>query len=808
MRFEWSVGKCFWLALWLVGSLSNTQSAPALDPSTEFRAAKLAAIEAAVTNAIAAHKLPGGVLWLERRGTAFHRAFGQRSVVPTAEVMTEDTIFDVASLTKVIATAPALMKLVEQGRVELDAPVSRYLPEFTGDGKEAITVRQLLTHSSGLRSGLPSAEPWTGATNALLLAAEEPLADPPGTRFRYSDINFILLGLLVERVTGEHLEVFTTREIFAPLGMTNTHYRRFSATTPLGLPANVAATATNSQRIAPTEVLSDEIVLRGVVHDPTARRMNGVAGHAGLFTTAADLARFARMFLNGGTVDGQRVLQPSTVALMTSVQSPPGLPRRGLGWDIDSPYAGQRGSVFPLGGYGHTGWTGTSLWIDPFSQTFLIFLSNRNHPTEDGNVIALRRELGTLAAEAVRHFNFVGVSGALPPDPARTNQPAAATPTPPPPDVLNGIDVLARDHFTPLRGLKIGLITNQTGRDRNRRSTIDLLKSAPEVELRALFSPEHGIRGVLDQEGIGDEKDEATGLPIYSLYGERRAPKPDQLADLDALVFDIQDVGCRFYTYISTLGNCLEAAAHSQKKFFVLDRVNPIGSRIEGPVAEGEFSFVAWHAIPLRHGMTVGELARLFNAERKFEADLTVIPISGWKPTEWFDETGLPWVNPSPNMRSLTAATLYPGVGLLEYCQLSVGRGTGTPFEVVGAPYVDDRKLAAELNAAKLPGVRFVPIRFTPTASVFSGQECGGVQLLLTDRNAFRAADLGVVLATVLHRLYLDALKVEKMQALLQSSAVLEAIKAGKPLPEIRALWVGESARFEERQKPFLLYPR
>ncbi|MBL9173549.1 MAG: DUF1343 domain-containing protein, partial [Verrucomicrobiales bacterium] len=566
--------------------------------------------------------------------------------------------------------------------------------------------------------------------------------------------------------------------------------------------------------------LTNGVVLRGVVHDPTARRLGGVAGHAGLFTTPGDLARYCRMILGEGILDGVRVLTPESIRQMTSVQTPPGLPRRGLGWDIDSPYAGQRGTVFPLGGFGHTGWTGTSLWIDPFSRTFVILMSNRNHPTEDGNVLALRKEVGTLAAKAVRGFDFTTVPGALPPanpSPATTSSaviakaPAASAPATVPEaasEVLNGIDVLEQADFVAVRGLRLGLVTNQTGRNRAGRPTIDVLRSAPGVRLLALFSPEHGIRGALDQESIGDSTDPPSGLPVYSLYGERRAPTSAQLSELDALVFDIQDIGCRFYTYISTMGLCLEAAGKAGKRFIVLDRVNPVSGITEGPVSAGPRSFVAWHEIPLRHGMTAGELARLFNTERSFGADLTVIPVRGWSPGQWFDQTGLPWVNPSPNMRSLTAATLYPGVGLLEFCQVSVGRGTPTPFELLGAPYIDGSVLAGELNAAGLAGIRFEPATFTPTASVFAGKQCHGVRFVLTDRAVFRAPELGVVLATLLNRHYSGELHLDRMERLLVNPEVLAAIRTGQSLAEIRKRWMPELNHFEERRRPFLLYPR
>ena len=301
--------------------------------------------------------------------------------------------------------------------------------------------------------------------------------------------------------------------------------------------------------------------------------------------------------------------------------------------------------------------------------------------------------------------------------------------------------------------------------------------------------------------------DDRTGLPVYSLYGERHAPSPEQLAGLEVLVFDIQDIGCRFYTYISTLGNCLEAAAMAHKRFIVLDRVNPVnGVTVEGPVLSATRSFVAWHEIPVRHGLTAGELARMFNSERRLGADLTVIRCEGWHRTDWFDATGLPWTNPSPNMRSLAGATLYPGVGLLEYCSVSVGRGTGTPFELIGAPYMDDRRLARELNSVGLPGIRFIPVRFTPGASVFQGKECGGVQMMVDDREKFRALDLGVVLASTLHRLYPGELNLMKMAPLLGDQPTLDAIRSGRPLAEIRRVRDRSLAEFLERRRVHLLY--
>jgi uncharacterized protein YbbC (DUF1343 family) len=372
--------------------------------------------------------------------------------------------------------------------------------------------------------------------------------------------------------------------------------------------------------------------------------------------------------------------------------------------------------------------------------------------------------------------------------------------------VLTGIDVLERDQFKPLAGMRIGLVTNHTGRDRQGASTIDVLSGAPNVKLVALFSPEHGIRGLADEK-VSDTKDEKTGLPIYSLYGDSRRPSTDQLKNLDAIVFDIQDVGARFYTYISTLGYVMEEAAKVKLPVFVLDRPNPInGVDVEGPIADADkLSFTAYHRVPVRHGMTIGELARLFNEQRKLGCDLRVIQMVGWRRTMWLDETNLVWVNPSPNMRSLTEATLYPGVGLLETTNVSVGRGTDTPFEVIGAPWIDGQKLALELNRVPLAGIRYVPIRFTPTSSVFKGEKCGGVNLIVTDRARFRPLVVGLRIAVTLRKLYPEW-KVDSYLRLLVNADSLERLKRGESELEIERSWNAELDLFRQQRGKFLLY--
>ncbi len=363
-----------------------------------FDAGKLAEIDDAVEGGVAQEKIPGGVFWLEHEGEIYAKAYGNMSVEPEIIPTRPDAIYDAASLTKVVATTPAILLLMESGQIELDGPVHRYLEDYT-DGKGTdLTIRHLLTHTSGLPPGIPlsietkgGSKKWEGYETALALAVAERPRTEPGTQFVYSDINFILLGEIIQRVTGRTLEAFTREEVFEPLGMVDTGY----------LPSPDL-----KSRIAPTN-WEDGEMLRGAVHDPVCRRAGGVLGHAGLFTTAADLARFSRMILNKGELNGIRLFQRESVELMTSTQSPDQVEAlRGLGWDIDTGYSQQRGSLFPVGGFGHTGFTGSSLWIDPHSNSFVIFMSNRTHPDGKGNVLELRGQLGTLAAEAIHGFDF------------------------------------------------------------------------------------------------------------------------------------------------------------------------------------------------------------------------------------------------------------------------------------------------------------------------------------------------------------------------------------------------------------------
>jgi uncharacterized protein YbbC (DUF1343 family)/CubicO group peptidase (beta-lactamase class C family) len=756
-------------------------------------------VDSIVEKSVAEGNIPGAVLIVGHDGRVVHRkAFGSRSLEPAREPMTTDTIFDLASLTKCIATTTSVMKLVEDGRIRLSDAVATYLPEFAQNGKKDITIRDLMTHYSGLPPDLDLKSDWSGREAAYQMAMHERPTNSPGSQFVYSDINFETLGFLVEKITGRPLNEFAAANIFKPLGMKDTRF----------LPPTEW-----DARIAPTQFDEQGNMLRGTVHDPTARRMGGVAGHAGLFSTGGDLALFAEDLLSGFTV-----LSRSAVAKMSSPQQPPNASvLRGLGWDIDSPFSTNRGEFLPVGSFGHTGFTGTSLWIDPVTDTYIILLTNAVHPRGGKSTVSLRCKVATAVVQALaltaseqdklRAAEITGYNELMPASRRISFRNG---------DVKAGLDVLESHGFRELhadvsRPVRVGLVTNQTGIDSHGERTADVLAHAPGVKLAAIFSPEHGIAGKLDTTDIDNSKDEAIGAPIYNVYGDsdaKRRPSDAVMAGVDVIVFDIQDVGVRFYTYESTLGYFLEAAAKAGKEIVVLDRPNPIGGAfVQGPVADvGRESFVSYGQTPVRHGMTMGELARMFNGERAIGAKLTVVPIEGWIRGDWFDSTGELWVNPSPNMRSLAEAILYPGIGMIEESNVSVGRGTDTPFELVGAPWVKPIELARVLNAREIAGVRFTPIEFTPDGSVYAHEKCGGVQIIVTDRNMLDAPELGVEVAGALLSLYPGDYKVTGFDTLMVNKASLDAIVTGQDPRRVAEQWREGLERFELLRAKYLLY--
>jgi CubicO group peptidase (beta-lactamase class C family)/uncharacterized protein YbbC (DUF1343 family) len=741
-------------ALVATGTAAIGPAAPR--PSGEasgFDPARLARIDTLLAEAIRAKQLPGAVVLVGRGdGVAYRKAYGNRALVPAVEPMTLDTIFDLASLTKVVATTTSVMILIEEGRLRLNDAVAAFIPGFERYGKGAITVRHLLTHTSGLRPDIDLADPWTGYETAITRAAEEVPTSPPGERFVYSDINFFLLGDVVARVSGIGLDRFSRERIFAPLGMNDTAFNPPASLRP---------------RIAPTEACAGlgcppGDMLRGVVHDPTARRMGGGAGHAGLFSDAADLSRFCRMLLHGGRLGSVRILSPLGVARMTAPATPATLHDvRALGWDLDSRFASNRGDLLPAGSFGHTGFTGTSIWIDPRTGVYVVFLSSRLHPDGKGDVTALRARVATAVAAAL--VDPGPRAAARPADFARQDFGAASRPSPPREEatVLAGIDVLRLEGFAPLRGKRVGLLTTERATDRAGTSTASLLRSAPAVRLVAVGPAMDGI---------------------------------------DALVVDLPGAGTRFDDSSVALARAMEAAAKRKVAVVVLDRPDPIdGVQIEGPAGEA--------SMPIRHGLTIGEVARALNAENGIGADLTVVPMKNWRRDHWFDETGLPWVDPSPDVRSLTGAALYPGLGALDGAGISVGRGTDRPFEQVGAPWVDGVRLADALNASGLPGVRFYPVRFTPTAGPYAGEACPGAFLTLTDRAALRPVRVGLEVAAALHRLFGNRFDMSAAAALAGSKEALARLEAGEDPARIAAGWAADESRWRLRRAPYLLYP-
>ncbi|NLZ02354.1 MAG: DUF1343 domain-containing protein [Pirellulaceae bacterium] len=745
---------------WAMAALSlSPPAAVGLDPAV------LARIDPVIDGALAAGRMPGCVILVTRHGkTAFLKAYGQKRLEPAGEPMLTDTLFDLASLTKPIATATSVIVLADRGLVRLDDPVARHLAEFGSGGKEKITVFQLLTHQSGLIADNSLRDYADGPEEALKrVFALKPVAEP-GSRFIYSDVGFIVLGELVRRLTGKPLSEFSQEVVFGPLRMEETGF----------LPGEALR-----RRAAPTEKRGADW-MQGEVHDPRAFALGGVAGHAGLFSTAEDLAVFAQMMLGRGQFGEARIFSPQAAQTMTAGYPVPG-GLRGLGWDVRSGYSTNRGSALSPSAFGHGGFTGTALWIDPQLDLAVVFLSNRLHPDGKGAVNPIAGKVATIVAESVTDKR--------------------------PGQVLAGIDVLRRDGFRRLAGRRVGLITNQTGISRDGTSTIQLLHDAPNVELAAIFSPEHGLEGKLEA-AVADSRHGGTQLPVYSLYGATRRPTAAMLKGLDTLVFDIQDIGSRFYTYISTMGYAMEAAAEHGLGFLVLDRPNPIGGlRVEGPVLDaGRQSFVGYHRLPIRHGMTVGELARMFNQELQIGADLAVAAVEGWRRRDWFEATGLAWINPSPNMRSVDQAALYPGIGLLETTNLSVGRGTAIPFEVFGAPWLDGRPLAEGLNHAGLSGLRFVAITFTPQASKFRNEVCGGVRILITDRAELAPVRAGLEIAVQIRRLFESQWKAKAYGGLLGDEAVLQALLDGETAPRMAALYEDELKEFLKRREAFLIY--
>lgn len=742
-----------------------------------------------VETAVAEGLIPGAVLLIGRgESVLYSAAIGERSPgVP----MTLDTVFDVASVTKSVATGASIARLMQTGQLAASDRVDELLADlvprgFGAEGKP-VTVEHLLLHTSGLAPANP-VDDYGGSGDPLEAAIRvftaRPLRSAPGDAFVYSDLGYLLLGKIIERISGESLHVFAEREIFGPLGMGDTSFGPIE-----------------DERLARTAPTEPGVPL-GVVHDPRARAIRGVAGHAGVFSTGRDLGRFCAL-MSGALGPDSPGLSGDTVALATRPRFVPS-PRRDVeklggeqttdygtarayGLDVATPYSSPRGALFPrFRSFGHTGFTGPCYWIDGATDVWYVLMASRLQVEGRApSLSALRR----ATADAVARATGVYASPRVP-------------------TVLTGIDVLEAEDCARLKGKRVGLITNATGVTARGKRTIDVLHESANAELVRLFTPEHGLFATMEGE-VGDGLEPVTGLPVFSLYGATRQPTPEMLAGLDAVVFDIQDVGVRYYTYSSTLGLTMEACGAAGVEVIVLDRPNPItGLRVSGPRADADrLSFISWRPLPLAHGMTIGELGRMFNTEwGGIGCALEVVKMEGWSRAMWWEETGVPWVNPSPNMRNPTQAVLYPCVGLLEGSNLSVGRGTDEPFELFGAPWIDGRRLVGALRVAALPGLQFASITFTPEASEFAGELCSGVHVTVVDRSAFRPVEAAMAIMWHLNDLFGDDFNAARGDSRLLSNETFTALMAAEQWRDVPPSWTDDVASFLVQRAPYLLY--
>ncbi|MCT7329369.1 exo-beta-N-acetylmuramidase NamZ domain-containing protein [Ralstonia mojiangensis] len=779
------------LAAMLLTCMQSARAEPtANDPGQLSAPVPMHELEAVVGAQIADANVAGAVVAIgDANGVRERIALGQRSVGLGAEPMTGDTIFDLASLTKAVATATAVLQLAERGRLELDAPASRYWPAFADGGKGRITIRQLLTHTAGLPPGLTAPSELRGHATVLHAIAIMPPIAEPGHSVIYSDLNYVVLGEVIQRVSGVGLDAWCAQNIFRPLDMRDTVFR----------PSHKAIT-----RIAPT-IIRNARWLRGKVHDPTAAALGGVSGNAGLFSTADDLALFARMLLNGGRVGDRRILQPDSVALLLTPDNSAAVEAaRTLGWEVQAPLIPNRYRAPRAGLVQHLGYTGTGLWIDLVTRRFVIVLTSRLYPDERGNAMPLREAVLNLVSSTAPLLSGEQIAVRAPTTSdavisAGRRLPMAVGP------VRSGIDVLEANGFAPLVGKRVGLVTNHSGFDAQGRRTIDVLSQAPGVRLSAIFAPEHGIGTDLDTR-FGDTIDARSNVVIHSLYGNSKDIPQSALANIDVLVFDLQDAGVRFFTYLATLGATLEAAAKAHIPVLVLDRPNPIGGDlVGGPVSDtADRSLTNYVPLPLVHGMTIGELARLLNDRLHIGAALHVVAMEQYDRAMRFANTGLGWVPPSPNLRDFAALERYPDVGLIEGASVSVGRGTSAPFGMVGAPWMDGDAVARELNALDT-GATYTPAHFVPAEGPYHGRSCSGVAIHRTAALT-RPGSIGLALARVLSQRYPEHFKLEAIRVSVGSETVWAMLRDGVSLDAIERAYIAQTDAFLFQRAAYLLY--
>lgn len=717
--------------------------------------------------AVAQSKAPGAVAFVGHADeTLFLGATGQRELIPDPQPALPDTLYDLASLTKVIATTTAVMMLRDQGALDLDQPVSEIVPI---PAFRAFTFRHLLTHTAGLIGYDTYYKEVSGINDILQRLASLPLASPPGTRRVYSDFGFMLLGKAVELIAGDSLDVFCRKHIFEPMAMLHTTYKP-----PAEWRSLCAATEQCPWR---------QRVMIGEVHDENAFAIGGVSGHAGLFAPAGDLAKFCRAILHG------YLLPQKTLDEMTRLGQVPSYPWQGLGWKIDPWRCGSEGFLPSRAAMGHTGWTGTNIWIDRDSGVYAILLSNTCHPSR------IKRDSKTL-----RQTFYAGIDAELRPQKVNAH---------------SGLDRLVWEGFEALRGKRAAVLTNMAAVDQLGRPLLGVLGLDASVNIVRIFSPEHGLHGQAEA-GKKVTSETARDIPVVSLYGEQKRPTREQLKDIDCFVIDLPDVGARFYTYPATMKACMAACAEAGKPVLVLDRPNPLGGAVlEGPIAAQPGSDVCWAPVPIRHGMTLGEIALYFKqtAFAKTKLDVQVCLADGWPRERLFEDCSLPWVPPSPNLPTPETALLYAGMCLFEGVNMNEGRGTETPFLTIGAPWLDADRTAAALSDAELPGCRLETIRYTPRAipgkaehPAYQNEACQGITVHVRDSYAVRSFTVAVALLSAIRRLHGTRLEWKPYFHVLAGGPWLhKQIKDGVPALDIAHGLEGDLAAFE-RHRP-KLYP-
>lgn len=716
----------------------------------------------ALEQSVRAAKAPGAVAWVGNAdGCLFQGATGLRQRVPEPLPASIDTIYDLASLTKVIATTTAAMLLWESGRLDLDAPLTTWLPH---PALAAYTPRQLLTHTTGLPAGRPLHLEVDSYDAAVRQIAATPSDWRPGSRRRYSDLGFILLGKVVAAAAGQPFATFCRRRIFAPLNMQRTGFNP-----PAAWQVNCAATEQCPWRGR---------IMRGEVHDENAWAIGGISGHAGLFAPAEDIARFCQGMLDG------RILRRETLAEMLKMTHVPTYPWQALGWKVDPWRDGAEGYLPFRSAFGHTGWTGTSIWIDFDSGLYTILLSNTCHPSRaHRDNRTLRRVFHTAV-----HARYC---------PTKSN-------------AHTGLDRLVWDEFAPLRGKRVAVLTHQAAVDQLGRPVLDVLALAREVQVTRIYSPEHGLRG--QAEAGAKVASERGSTPVISLYGDRKRPAREELRNVDVFVVDLQDVGARFYTYIATMKECMAACAEARVPMIILDRPNPLGNAVvEGPLPERTDSLVCAAEVPTRHGMTIGEIALLFwrSAYSSRGFDVRILSVDGWPNTLRAEALPQPWTPPSPNIPTAETALLYSGMCFFEGVNLNEGRGTETPFQLIGAPWLDATGVLALLPPEAAIGCTLEATTYTPVVIAgkassprYKGERCTGIRIRVTDGDRIRPFTLAVALLQSIQARHQGVLEwLPFFDTLAGSGTLRKEIQAGVPVAQIVATCNAANAMWE-RNRP------